>query len=82
MALRIRKDGTILCAANTKAAEGDVYLDDNIHYHLSVLTKAIVASENHKEDNLWFWNISPQMNEHYHKIKNYLNERSKEIPTE
>ena len=56
MALRIRKTGEIVCAAYTKAEEGDTYLDDEIHYKLSVLTKAIVASENHKLDNLWYWN--------------------------
>jgi len=57
MSLRIRKTGEILCAAHTDPEEGDTYLDDDIHYHLSVLTEAIVASPNHKEDNLWFWNI-------------------------
>lgn len=60
MSLRIRKTGEILCAANTKAEEGDIYLDDNIHYYLSVLTEAIIASPNHKEDNLWFWNIKKE----------------------
>lgn len=57
MSLRIRRTGEILCAAHTEPQEGDTYLDDNIHYHLSVLTEAIIASPNHKEDNLWFWNI-------------------------
>jgi len=61
MSLRIRKTGEILCAAHTLPEEGDTYLDDNIHYHLSVLTEAIIASSNHKEDNLWFWNIKKQL---------------------
>lgn len=56
MALRIRLTGEILCAAHTEAQSGDTYLNDDTHYHLSVLTEAIIASPNHKEDNLWFWN--------------------------
>jgi len=38
MAIRIRKiDGHIvaLCAAETKAQKGDIYLDDNVHHALS-----------------------------------------------
>ena len=57
MSLRIRVNGDILCAAHTLPESNDTYLDDEIHYKLSVLTEAIVASPNHKEDNLWFWNI-------------------------
>jgi hypothetical protein len=56
MALRIRETGEILCAAHTLAEKGDTYLDDDIHYKLSVITGAIIASPNHKEDNRWFWN--------------------------
>ncbi|MDV3508972.1 hypothetical protein CMU89_17030 [Elizabethkingia anophelis] len=73
MALRIRKTGEILCAAHTKQEEGDTYLDDNIHYFLSVLTGAIIASENHFEDNLWYWNILPEQQEHYKEILKYGN---------
>ncbi|KGT09528.1 hypothetical protein NV63_06795 [Elizabethkingia anophelis] len=73
MALRIRKTGEILCAAHTKPEEGDTYLDDNIHYFLSVLTGAIIASENHFEDNLWYWNILPDQQKHYEEILNYGN---------
>lgn len=60
MALRIRSNGDIVCAAMTEPQEGDTYLHDGIHYYLSVLTEAIVASENHKEDALWFWNIKEE----------------------
>ena len=70
MSLRIRKSGEILCAANTEAEEGDTYLNDEIHYYLSVLTGAIVASENHLEDNLWFWNIKEEYKEHCNEILN------------
>jgi hypothetical protein len=37
MAVRIRKDRkTIICAARSKEEDGDIYLDDQIHYVLSV----------------------------------------------
>lgn len=36
MALRIRSDGTVLCAAMHPELPGDVYLDDGAHYTLSV----------------------------------------------
>ena len=37
MAVRIRKDGkTIVCAAKSKKQKGDYYIDDGLHYILSV----------------------------------------------
>lgn len=34
MALRIRKDGRVLCAAHNPPEDGDLYLDDYIHAYL------------------------------------------------
>ncbi|BAP30115.1 uncharacterized protein CHSO_1078 [Chryseobacterium sp. StRB126] len=68
MALRIRKTGEIYCAAKSEPEEGDTYIDDGIHYYLSQLTGAIIASENHEEDGLWFWNILPDKIEHFKEI--------------
>lgn len=39
MALRIRKDGRVLCAAMHKEELGDTYIDDGIHYFLSIENK-------------------------------------------
>jgi hypothetical protein len=36
MAVRIRPDGSILCAAMHPQQPGDTYLDDGLHYKLSV----------------------------------------------
>lgn len=69
MALRIRKTGEILCAAHTKAQEGDTYINDSIHYYLTALTEAIRPSLNHENDNLWFWNIKDESMEHYADIR-------------
>lgn len=46
MALRIRLDGRILCAALNNAEEGDVYINDAVHYRLSVEEKVLVTTEN------------------------------------
>jgi len=35
MALRVRSNGKILCAAKSKPMDGDIYIDDNIHAWLS-----------------------------------------------
>jgi hypothetical protein len=43
MALRIRQDGRILCAAMHSEQPGDTYLHDGISYRLTVQTRAIVT---------------------------------------
>lgn len=72
MSLRIRTDGTILCAAMSKPMPGDTYIDDTTHYYMSVMTGSIIASENHMEDALWFWNIKTEMKNHYNEIKDFV----------
>lgn len=58
MALRIRKDGRIFCAALNKEQEGDIYLDDEVHYMLSVTKKVLVTTytEYHQaHGGEWWW---------------------------
>ncbi len=57
MALRIREDGTILCAALHDEMLGDTYLHDGISYILTVELKAIVTEvwEKHKIHGQWWW---------------------------
>ena len=57
MALRIRKDGRVLCAAMHAAEPGDTYLDDGIHYMLSAEKKLLVTEpmERHKHHGEWWW---------------------------
>jgi hypothetical protein len=43
MAVRIRQDGTILCAAAHPARATDTYLDDGLHYKLAVELGALVT---------------------------------------
>lgn len=52
MAVRIRKDGRIFCAAMHPEKPGDTYIDDEWHYKLSVEAKLIVCQAGGSE---WFW---------------------------
>lgn len=65
MALRIRKDGRILCAALHEEADGDTYVDDGLHYEMSVIHKVIVTEpmERHRVHGQWWWmgNIPPEV---------------------
>lgn len=58
MALRIRKNGKIMCAALNKKNDGDLYIDDALHYHLSVEVKVLVTTENDTHISMggeWWW---------------------------
>jgi len=57
MALRIRKDGRILCAAIHSEEPGDTYINDGLHYILSVENKVICTEphEKHKTHGQWWW---------------------------
>lgn len=59
MAVRIRLNGTILCAAMHPAQEGDFYIDDELHYLLAVELGFLVTDENHLEHGEWWWNPIP-----------------------
>ena len=57
MALRIRKDGRILCAAIHPEEIDDTYIDDGLHYEMSVVKKVIGTEEHdkHKTHGQWWW---------------------------
>lgn len=57
MAVRIRKDGRVFCAALRPAENGDTYLDDHLHYELSVISKVLVTEPNEKHmiNAEWWW---------------------------
>lgn len=67
MAVRIRNTGEIVCAAYNEAKEGDIYIDDNLHYYLSVEQKVLITVfgiENHKRNGgLWWWKGKEPENE-------------------
>ena len=57
MAVRIRADGTIICAAMSDPEPGDTYLHDGIHHILSGELGVLVseAIDRHEKDGLWWW---------------------------
>lgn len=57
MALRIRPDGRVLCAAIHPSAPGDTYLDDDVHQRLSAGLKVLVTErfEDHMRNGEWWW---------------------------
>lgn len=57
MAVRIRKDGRIFCAALRPEESGDTYIDDGLHYALSVEHKVLVTEpmERHAVNAEWWW---------------------------
>ena len=63
MSLRIRADGRILCAAMHGPEPDDTYIDDGLHYTLSVECKVLVTEEmdepggrgGHRAHGQWWW---------------------------
>lgn len=60
MALRIRQNGSVLCAAIHKEQCGDIYIPDNISEILTGCTGEIPVlvtepNEKHMKHGLWWW---------------------------
>ena len=55
MAIRWRIDGALVCAAMSDEEDGDCYIDDRLHYKLSVEERALVADIDHEKNGLWHW---------------------------
>ncbi len=55
MAIRWRRDGRLLCAATHTHKVGDTYINDKLHYQLSVISRAIIADVDHEANGLWHW---------------------------
>ena len=55
MSLRWRKDGELVCAAKSEPEEGDTYIDDRLHYQISVLSHAIIPDLDEETTGRWWW---------------------------
>lgn len=58
MAIRIRKNGKILCAAMNPERKGDIYINDGLHYYLSQEVKVLVTEswkQHKKHKGEWWW---------------------------
>lgn len=55
MALRWRLTGEIVCAAKSRPRKNDTYINDRLHYELSVVQKTIIPDLNEEKNGLWHW---------------------------
>ena len=55
MSMRWRLNGDLVCAAMHAAEEEDTYIDDRLHYQLSVISRTILADIEHEKNGLWHW---------------------------
>lgn len=55
MALRWRENGELLCAAKHPEKIRDTYIDDRLHYCLSVKLKVAIPDKNEKSNGVWHW---------------------------
>ena len=55
MSLRWRKTGELICGAKSKPMDTDIYIDDRLHYELSVIQKMVVPDANEKINGVWHW---------------------------
>ena len=56
MSLRWRaRGGALLCGAKHEALEDDTYIDDNLHYQLSVELKVVIPQADEHESGIWRW---------------------------
>jgi hypothetical protein len=53
--MRWRSDGRLMCAAMTDEEVGDTYIDDRLHYQLTVISRAVIADPQHEQNALWHW---------------------------
>ncbi len=79
MSLRWRASGELLCAAKHDAMENDTYIDDNLHYQLSVELKIIAPQADEHESGVWHWvNLWDEL-ENERSISDRLMERIAEL---
>ena len=55
MSIRWRKTGELLCGAKSKMMNDDCYIDDRLHYQLSIELGIIYPDKNESENGLWHW---------------------------
>ncbi len=55
MSVRWRADGTVVCAAMRDEEPGDTYIDDRLHYQLSVIQRVLLADTDHETTARWHW---------------------------
>lgn len=58
MAIRVRKNGRMFCAFYSNQEDGDIYINDWLHYEMSVIHKVIGTTKmevHSKNGGEWYW---------------------------
>ena len=55
MSLRWRANGILRCAAKTLPEKNDTYIDDRLHYKLSVELKVVIPRDDEPRSGVWNW---------------------------
>jgi len=57
MAIRVRMNGRMFCAAMTEPMPGDTYIDDTLHHELCAVHRVIVSkpADLHAKSAEWWW---------------------------
>lgn len=66
MSLRVRADGSLLCAAKHPALPDDIrYIDDGLHYILGVEQRVLIPDDDELTSGRWHWR---RMGEPFRKL--------------
>ena len=55
MSLRWRSNGHLFCGAKVLPLEDDTYIDDRLHYKLSVELKVVIPRDDEPRSGVWNW---------------------------
>ena len=55
MSLRYRVTGELLCAAKHPPMPNDTYIDDGLHYMLSVIQRVVIPESDEDVTGRWHW---------------------------
>lgn len=47
--------GELICGAKSKELPNDSYIDDTLHYELSVIQGVVIPNDDEDETGLWHW---------------------------
>ena len=70
MSLRWRGHN-LICGAKSEEHLDDTYIDDRLHYHLSLILRVIVPDENEETNGLWHWIMDEEGQKEYDRINTF-----------
>lgn len=68
MSIRWRCDGSLICGAKSEPRHCDTYIDDRMHYQLSIELKVIKPDSDENENGIWHW-VDNEKEQAVHKMR-------------